>query len=223
MYDLGISKQFLKLHQKKLKRLCTECKEVTFVKGKLVACNEAKLAKNEFLKNEIVIMKSTGAFSKINRKRVANASKKQVTVIEDKSKHLPTVLEDKSIKEPQTLMEELSKEHQTTLMVDTSKEKATLMQEFLELKKSSEKVLKQSRADIEQKHKNVEREIGKVEHKLKQTWRFFGKRKLRVTLAKYKYLRGKYDVMVYDITTKLESEITSIMQLPLQNQEERLI
>jgi len=223
MYDLGISKQFLKLHQKKLKRLCTECKEVTFVKGKLVACNEAKLAKNELWKNQIVLMKSTGAFTKINRKRVADASKKQVIVIEDKPKHLSTILEDKSIKEPQTLMADTSKEHQTPLTVDTSKEQATLMQEFLELKKLSEKMLKQSRPDIEQKRNDVEREIGKVEHKLNQTWRFFDKRKLRVTLAKYEYMREKYDVMVYDITTKLESEITSIIQLPLQHQEERLI
>jgi len=73
-------------------------------------------------------------------------------------------------------------------MVDTSKEQATLMQEFLELKKSTEEMLQQSRADIEQKRKDVESEIGKVEHKLKQTLRFIGKRKLRVTLAKYEYL-----------------------------------
>jgi len=73
-------------------------------------------------------------------------------------------------------------------MVDTSKEQATLMQEFLELKKSTEEMLQQSRADIEQKRKDVESEIGKVEHKLKQTLRFIGKRKHCVTLAKYEYL-----------------------------------
>jgi len=237
MYGFGISKQFLKLHQKKLKRLCTECKEVKFVKGKLKACNEAKLAKNELWKIEIAILKSTSAVTKISKKCVADASNKQVTVIEcaadasnkqvtvieDKTKHLPTVLEDKSIKELQTLIEDTSKDYQTTLMVDTSKEQATLMQEFLELKKSSEQMLEQSRVDIEQKRKAVERKIGKIERKLKQAWRFFGKRKLRVTLAKYEYMRGNYDAMVYDITAKLESEITLIMQLPVQHPEERLI